>query len=217
MRKENKTFLFSVEGETEKWYFEWLQRIIYSEPNARYTVKLDCAKRDPLKRAKAVPTLGRVEIFHIMDRESEELVHVQKFKNTLARMKSAERLGKSIKYRLGYSNFSFELWIVLHKADCNNMLNHRDQYLPLLNRAYAEEFENLDQYKHEAHFKRVLRSLTLGDVVQAVRRSESIMRTNHENGYTEHEYKGFKYYTVNPSLSIWEIVKKILAECGLGL
>ena len=216
MRKETKKYFSTVEGETEKWYFEWLQRTINSTPTALYTVKFDChIHKDPLKRAKGLITLEKTEITHVMDRESEEEIHVQQFETALNRMKSAERIGKSIKYNLGYSNFTFELWIVLHKVDCNGSLTHRRQYLSLLNRAYAEKFENLDQYKHEDNFKRVLGKLTLGDVGQAVRRSKMIMQANQENGYVLRQHKGYKYYIENPSLSIWEIVERIMCECGL--
>ena len=37
MRKETKKYYFTVEGETEKWYFEWLQRTINSTPAALYS------------------------------------------------------------------------------------------------------------------------------------------------------------------------------------
>ena len=36
-----------------------------------------------------------------------------------------------------------------------------------------------------------------------------------ENGYNLENYKGYKFYKENPSLSIWEIIEKILYECGL--
>ena len=42
MRKENRTYYFSVEGDTEQWYLEWLQRAINAAPEAACTVKLDC-------------------------------------------------------------------------------------------------------------------------------------------------------------------------------
>ena len=216
MRKETKKYFFSVEGETEKWYFEWLQRTINSTPTALYKVRFDCPiQKDPLKRAKGLITLEKTEITHIIDRESEDEIHVQQFETVLSRMKAAENVGKSIKYCLGYSNFSFELWIVLHKSDCNGSLTHRRQYLPLLNRAYAEQFENLDQYKHEDNFKRILNKLTPTDVLQAIWRAKLIMRANHENGYPLHQFKGFKYYTMNPSLSIWEIIEQVMNDCGL--
>ena len=216
MRKENRTYHFSVEGETEKWYLDWLQGQINANPNAKYTVKLDSKiQKDPLARAKGLTILGKTEITHIFDRESEEEIHVKQFQTTLDRMKMAQGIGKSITYRLGYSNFTFELWMILHKADCNGSLAHRTQYLAPLNKAYDEKFENLDQYKHEDNFKRVLKKLTLEQVGDAVRRSKAIMKKNVEAGYIPQTHKGYKYYKENPSLSIWETVEKILHECGL--
>jgi hypothetical protein len=151
----------------------------------------------------------------VADYESSEPVHTIQFTTMLDRMKMAKKQGKQIKYMLGYSNFSFELWMVLHKADCNGPLVNRDKYLTPINRAYDENFENLKQYKHEDNFKRVLRKLSLGNVKDAVSRAESIMRRNRENGYALVEYKGYSYYHENPSLSVWESIKSILFDCGL--
>ena len=216
MRKETKKFYLTVEGETEKWYFEWLQRTINASQSAQYFIKFDCqVQRDPLKRAKGLIALEKTEITHVIDKESEDIEHVQQFLNALDRMKKAESLGKRIKYRLGYSNFTFELWIILHKADCHNTLTHRRQYLDPLNRAFSENFENLDQYKREGSFSKLLNNLTIDDVKQAVLRSKSIMRSNQERGYVQHQYKGHCYYAENPSLSIWEIVERSIIECGL--
>jgi hypothetical protein len=216
MRKENRTYYFSVEGETEKWYLDWLQGQINTNPNAKCTVKLDSKiQKDPLARAKGLTILGKTEITHIFDRESEEEIHVKQFQTTLDRMKMAQNIGKSITYHLGYSNFTFELWMILHRADCNGSLAHRSQYLAPLNRAYGENFENLDEYKHEDNFKRVLKKLTLEQVGDAVRRSKSIMQKNVEAGYTPQRYKRYMYYKENPSLSIWEAIEKILGECKL--
>lgn len=214
MRKENRTYYFSVEGETEQWYLEWLQRIINAEPNAKYTVKLDSKiQKDPLSRVKRMTVVGKTEITHIFDYESDEEIHVKQFKTALERMKDAQNTGKNIKYHLGYSNFTFELWMILHKADCNGSLMHRRQYLMPLNRAYGENFENLDQYKHEDNFKRVLGKLTLDNVRQAIRRAKVIMRKNEEMGYRLQEYKGYRYYKENPSLSLWEQIERILTDC----
>ena len=216
MRKENRTYYFSVEGETEKWYLDWLQCIINANPATKYTVKLNSKiQKDPLARAKALTILGETQITHIFDRESEEDIHVTQFQTTLDRMKMAQKIGKNITYHLGYSNFTFELWIILHKADCNGSLTHRRQYLALLNKAYDENFENLDQYKHENNFKRVLRKLSLEQVGDAISRAKFIMQRNEEAGFITHQYKGYKYYKENPSLSIWEIVDRILSECQI--
>ena len=215
MRKENRTYYFSVEGETERWYLEWLQRMINADPTARYTVKLYSEIQDPLTYAKRLTIVGKTEITHIFDYESEEPNHVKQFKTTLEHMKEVQNSGKSIKYQLGYNNFTFELWIILHKADCNGTLSYRHQYLIPLNQAYNEHFENLNQYKHEDNFKRILGQLTLDHVREAIRRSKVIMQRNQEAGYTLHQYKGYKYYKENPSLFIYVSIEKILRECNL--
>ena len=216
MRKENRTYYFSVEGETEQWYLEWLQRTINADPAAKYTVKLDSKiQKDPLARAKRLTILSKTEITHIFDYESEEPIHVQQFKTTLDRMKKAQNSGKNIKYQLGYSNFTFELWIILHMADCNGALTNRRQYLAPLNQAYQATFENLDQYKHEDNFKHILSRLTLNHVRDAIRRAKVITQRSKEQGYVLQQYRGYRYYKENPSLSIWEAVERILTDCRL--
>ena len=87
-------------------------------------------------------------------------------------MKKAMGLGKQIVYKFGYSNFTFDLWIVLHKTDCFAHLTHRKDYLSYINRAYSKTFESMDEYKYEDNFKQCLNQLTLSDVIKAVERSK---------------------------------------------
>jgi len=214
--KLSKPFYFSVEGETEDWYLQWLSKSINALPQAKFKSSFDCKiEKDPLSRAKGISVLGKTEIFHIFDRESEERVHVQQFETTLRRMKEAQGIGKTIKYTLGYSNFAFDLWMVLHKADCNRSLSYRHQYLDPINRAYQEHFSDMDEYKKEDNFKRLLTKLTLDDVRKAINRADRIMEMNRENGWPEQSFCGYSYYTVNPSLSIGEVVKSIFKQCKI--
>jgi hypothetical protein len=214
--KKTRKYYFTVEGETEQWYFEWLQKQINDEPSSNCNAAIKCVvQKDPLKYTKTLTVTHKTIVTHVVDYESGEPVHTKQFAAMLERMRKAESLGKQIKYRLGYSNFSFELWMVLHKTDCNGHLTHRDHYLALLNRAYAESFENLDQYKHEDNFHRILRKLSLADVRLAVQRAEAITRNNEESGYVLQKQKGYSYYRENPSLSIGVAIAGILRECGL--
>ena len=216
MRKETRKYYFSVEGETEKWYLDWLQKIINVIPESKYNVKLDAKiQKDPLARVKGMTLLEQTEITHVFDRESEDSIHTKQFQETLDSMSDAEQLGKDIDYKLGYSNFTFELWIILHKVDCNGAKTNRKQYLYDLNKAYGEKFEDLKEYKRENDFKRILKKLTIEDVISAVRRAETIMKRNEESGYRLQQYKGYSFYKENPSLSVWEIVDKILKECEI--
>lgn len=214
--KLSKKYYFTVEGETEKWYLEWLQKKINTTPESVIKVSFDCRiQKNPLKRAKAISITGKTEIYHLSDYESNEEIHVKEFIDTMDNMKKANALGKQIVYKFGYSNLTFDLWIILHKVECNGSFTHRDQYIKPINKAYGEKFENMDQYKHEDNFKRVLNSLKLEDVVNAVERAKGIMKRNKENGYRLWRYKGYQYYKENPSLAVWEVVAKILADCGL--
>ena len=170
IRKTTQKYYFSVEGETEKWYFDWLQEKINKEPAAKHKVSIDSKIQNPIKRAKSINVLTKTEIIHVFDYESNDEVHTVQFIKTLDSLKDTSKLGKQIKYYPGYSNFTFELWMVLHKAECNAPLVHRRQYLDPINKAYDENFENLDQYKHEANFKRVLGKISLPEVIAAINR-----------------------------------------------
>ena len=96
-----------------------------------------------------------------------------------------------------------------------DMSSYFYQYLNPLNRAYGENFENLEQYKEVKNFKRILGKLTLEHVKQAVHRSETIMRRNEDLGNRLQQYKGYCYYKENPSLTVWEQIKRILQDCGI--
>jgi hypothetical protein len=216
MRKENKRYYFTVEGETEQWYFEWLAQEIRKESSAFHTVSFDVKKqKDPLARAKRLSPLGKIKITHVVDMESNEPMHTEQFRKTLVRMKEAEKLGKDVKYLLGYSNFSFELWIVLHKLDLKTSLLDRTKYLAPINRAFDEKFLELSGYKREKNFKRVLSKLDLGDVKRAIARAKAIMQDNRESGHVSEYYKGYEFCRNNPALSVWESVEQIMTDCGL--
>lgn len=213
LKKETLIYHFSVEGETEKWYLNWLQQIINQTPDRKYDVKLSVKVQSPKKMVKGLSIVGETEITHLCDVESETEEHIKGFESTIDEMYQARKLGKSIQYRLGYTNFTFELWIVLHKKDCYGMMKNRKDYLLHINSAYGQSFENLDKYKKERSFKKILDSLTLQDVKNALRRAKHIMQE--KDGHDLKEHKGYKYHLHNPSLSVYEIIERILLQCGL--
>lgn len=214
-RLETKKFIFTVEGETEQWYLFWLREQINRYEDRKYNVSIEAKiQQSPGKFFKTVNAKTVPEVFHICDVESNEPVHVEKFKRILSEMREA-KTQKKITYQLGYSNFTFELWIVLHKIDCNGSFVHRRQYLESINRAFGESFENLDQYKHEDEFKRCLGKMSLDNVRDALRRAAVITTNNEKDGKVLMQYKGYTYYKDNPALSIHDVVGMIFAECGI--
>ena len=157
----------------------------------------------------------KIEVYHFFDYESDEEIHEKRFTEAMDNMKKAQELGKQITYKSGYTNFTFDLWIILHMMDCNTSYSHRKQYLTPINRAFGENFENMDEFKKEANFKRCLSKRQLSNVIDAIERAKKIMQRNQENGYKLHQYKGYRYYKENPSLSAWEAIEKIMKECEL--
>ena len=187
-KKATKKYYFSVEGETEQWYLKWLQDTINNTEQAVYRVSIDCpVRKDPVKHAKCLNVTQKVEVYHFFDYESDEQTHVNAFMSTMDNMKKAEKIGKQITYKSGYSNFTFDLWIVLHMADSNASYAHRKQYLVPINRAFGEKFASMEEF----------------------------MQSNQDNGYTLHQYKGYHFYKENPSLESWKAIEKILKDCGL--
>lgn len=215
-RKSTKKYYFSVEGETEQWYLKWLQDLINGTEQAAYKVSIDCpVKQNPLKHAKSLVVTKKIEVYHFFDYESDEEIHVKRFTEAMDNMKKAQSIGKQITYKSGYTNFTFDLWIILHMMNCNTSYSHRKQYVTPINRAFGEKFENMDEFKKEANFKRCLSKLQLSNVIDAINRAKKIMQRNQENGYILHQYKGYRYYKENPSLSAWEAIEKRLKDCEL--
>ncbi len=214
-RLEIRKYTLTVEGETEKWYFRWLQEQINHCPDRTCNVFIDArVQQCPRRFIKSVNAKTTPCVTHICDVESKDPDHVRKFQTILADMKDAHEQ-KRIEYRLGYSNYAFELWIVLHKQNCNGSLSHRRQYLDPINRAFGERFEDLDHYKCENAFNRCLSKLTLDDVKAAIRRAEGIKAANKDSQKRIIHCKGYSYFEENPSLSVHEVVRTILIECGL--
>ena len=125
---ETKKYTFTVEGETERWYLLWLRDRINEQEDKEYKVAIEPkVQQHPMKFAKGVNAISTPEVIHICDVESKTAIHVEKFRGILNELKAA-KAEKHISYGLGYSNYTFELWIVLHKKKCNGSLTDRTQY-----------------------------------------------------------------------------------------
>lgn len=212
---ETKKYTLTVEGETEKWYFDWLTVQINKVESRKYNVSISSkVQQSPRSFYKGTNSKVTPEAFHICDIESTEKIHIDKFENILKEMKEANTQ-KNIKYHLGYSNFAFELWMIVHKKDCFGPFNNRKQYLTPIQQCFKEKFEDLGHYKQETAFKRCLNKLTLEDVKAAIIRADKLTKQNINNGKRAIEYSGYSYYKENPALSINEVVKRIMNECGV--
>lgn len=219
MKKVCNKYYLSVEGETEKWYFEHLQDLINNSEESQNKVKFDIKiNKSITSRAKSISAIFKTDVFHICDYESNEKLHIIQFNKVLDELKNVKKINKNINYKLGYSNFSFDLWIILHKNQQKSTVSHRKQYLKGINKAYNEKFKFIDDYKEEKNFKRLLSKITLEDVITAVKNGNEIRKMNEKNSKDNYRKHGkFEYYTENPDMTVNECVGQILKECGIKL
>lgn len=87
------------------------------------------AKRNahrPVEKRKGNKKLPYIHVQDIEDYNSE--FHRKKFYGMIDEMRDAEDEFR-ITYELGYSNYTFELWMLLHVADMNHAVLDRKAYL----------------------------------------------------------------------------------------
>lgn len=212
---ETKKYVLTVEGETEQLYFQWLREQINQIQSRKYNASIvSKVQQSPRRFYKGTNSKVTPEAIHICDVESTDKFHIDKFESILGEMAEAKKQ-KNIKYQLGYSNFTFELWIILHKIDCFGSFSDRKQYIVPIQKCFDKKFNDLDHYKKGQIFKHCLSKLTIEDVKSAIKRADKIEQQNNKNNKKVVKYRGYSYYRENPSLSINEVVKKILTECGI--
>lgn len=92
MKKTCNKYYLSVEGETEKWYFEYLQDLINNKEEIPYKVKFDVKiNKSIVSRAKSISAPYKITAFHICDYESNEKVHTEQFDKVLQDLKSIKK------------------------------------------------------------------------------------------------------------------------------
>lgn len=210
--RQSVKFNLSVEGETEKWYFEHLKGLVNASPDARYKLALRCdIEKSPLAMAKrlAVPKGAHIDVWHVFDFESESEQHRSNFQGALREMRDANKMGKRLRYRCAYSNFTFDLWMVLHRANVVHC-GHRDDYLRQINAAYGTSFREMHEYKKEANFKEILSGIGLEDVASAVERAKRMNEATMRGGVRMAEHCGFTYCLDNPCTELHVLVEEML-------
>lgn len=212
-----RLFCFSVEGDTEKWYLEHLKKLVNDElerQKAGFHIGIAIkVEKDP----RQIPWPFIPKAVHVCDYEKPMpqqagMNRSEQFKTMLDNLSAAAK-DKNLEYSLGYSNLSFELWLILHKRNCNGGKIDCEQYLADLNAAYSSAFLSLKAYKKEADFKKLMENITLADVHNAIQRARAIQQANAQN-HEAQTYRNYEFYTNNPSLSIHERIQDIFAFCA---
>lgn len=207
---------FLVEGECEERYLRRLQKLINERQDIGQKVSFVIKRGMTMtSMVKNLLPWGNNTIVKVVDYEGSGQSDQQTFLHVLDDMVKAARLKSGVKCALGYSNLTFELWMLLHKMDCRRTLDNKKQYLRLLNQAYGFDFETLGKFKQDKNFQKVLNKIGLEDVKTAIKRAEAIRKQNEQDSIPTIYKKKYKYFKKNPDCSLQEFIREILEDCGL--
>ena len=212
-------YYISCEGETEKWYFEWLQNQINQDPRVKNKVKLHPKKgRSPTAFAKSNQgAFTPCKYFYLVrDIEDYEKLHLDQLHSACDNLKKASQIMRRCQFSIAYSNLTFEVWMIAHRKNVPVVTDRRTYYQEI-NKAFHENFIDNADYKKEKNFHKLLNSLTLNDVIdRALPECKRIRENNELNHIADRkEYKGLVYYLINPDSNVDQLVRKVLQDAGI--
>jgi len=184
-------------------------------------MKADPKKMSPLDYAKRnahrpIDKRGNKKIPYIHVQDIEDYYddyQRTKFYGMIDEMKTAEKQF-GLNYELGYSNYTFELWMLLHVADMTHSIQDRHSYLPSINKWFHRNYQTIDEFKSHDEFQGILDEfVTLDSIKTAINHAETIVGNNKENRNVKETYKGFSFYRDNPDVTVHEVVQMIFEVC----
>ncbi len=206
-RKPVRHYYISLEGMTERFYFERLCELVNGASIHPYRVEFVVETANSPRRActrlrRRAESNGDVNpvIRHIRDTESHS--ERKAFHAALREMRDC-------RMTLCYTNITFELWLILHKCRFAQSISDKRSYLKYINRFYGRSYGTLHEYKEAYNMRRMLASLTLADVTTAIENADSLMDERAKNS-TPVEFCGFTYYSDNPSTTVQDFVRAVI-------
>lgn len=211
--------IITCEGDTEVWYFEHLKNLINLEPTClmKLGYKTLSVCKNPFSKAKSQTILSPIKWYHILDKESSDEADIKTFEKNLKSFKDVKKIRQHVKLLLGYSNVSFELWLIMHKSDEKPSAYSQQDYLNKLKKLYnLPGIKTLEEFKKENNFKKILKQITLEDVERAIKNGKALEMENRKV-YQSKKTHGFEYFEENPSTNMHVILADILKDVGIKL
>lgn len=208
--KESENYLCSFEGESqEKIYFERLEKLINESSEAKKRVKFKPASTshggDPYEVAKK---LLASNVFH----DKNKMAAVFDYDGKDTKFKDALELCEKEGVYPAYSNFSFELWLLLHKVDCASCVTNSSDYISKIKRAYGLlPDENI---KDERVMQKIVEQITLQDINDAIERAKRLEQRAQESGEILCSINGTVHYR-QPYIMIHKFIEDVLENVGL--
>ncbi|OBR68406.1 hypothetical protein A7K91_21225 [Paenibacillus oryzae] len=201
-----RNYICTCEGSQEKIYLEHVAKLLTIFPQR--VVSINAIIDQPGRLERQYEQYDRASLFdYDFNKElfEKNILQCEKMQREDKRAKGKNRR----RTFHAYSNVNFDLWLVLHKENCNRPAASNDGYLDIVRRIYHLDKE--DNIKKEQNIRRIVEQISLQDVKAAIRRAEDIRNKKVE---TDCEIIGGTHIYPNPDFSIHIFLKYVLQAVG---
>lgn len=204
--RDNITYYGSCEGQQEFMYFERLKRLINNSKDNVSAVNFKLYQRSGSPLATAKAAFKPISLADVESLKKQSLI-ISIFDNDFkdGEFREAVKYCDKEKIQTGYSNISFELWLIMHKQYFNKTVSNPKDYISELKTTY--HLLDDDDIKDEDVIKKILNQISLDDVHCAL---DNARRLENENDACGRKFKNLKGHHSQPSLKINEVVENIL-------
>lgn len=211
--KETETFYCSLEGESqEKEYFDRIEELVKTS-NSKKQVKFrySLSSSSGGDALEVVKRLIAGTKFYDKKVTNGKMAAIFDYDGKDKRFKDAIDLCDKNNIKHAYSNYCFELWLLLHKTDCPGVVTDAQGYDDKIIKTY-----NLvpgDNLKSQRIMKKIVNQITLNDIYAAIARAKRIEEKCKDTGIVIHNGKECHYQ--QPFLKIHVFLEEVFGRIGL--
>lgn len=114
---------------------------------------------------------------------------------------------------LGYSNYCFDLWLIIHKEEYMDIVENQDQYAEKLRQIYGLDSDA--NIKKKKRVEVMINQINLPDIKNAIIGAEKIAAKN-QNRIVNMTPHGNKYYD-NPDTQMHTLLRFLFEKVGITL
>lgn len=199
-------FIIGCEGANqERIYFDKIQELANGMERRKYDILFDYAEPfggDPkcVVERTITKSIGKSNKISVFDHDGK----TKKYEDAID-------LATENKIFAGYSNFCFDLWLILHKEDYYQEVENQDGYAEEMRRVFKlGKFANI---KRKEQVERIVNQITMQDVKDAIVRADIIEARNRERDSILTP-KSNRYYN-NPDTQVHNVLKSIFAKAEI--
>lgn len=208
-RKPELLYIIGCEGiNQERLYFLKLQQLINAIPTRKYNVLFDFAEpyggnpRCVVERAvnKSIGKSNKAALFDYdnMQKQYEEAIDLA-FDHSI---------------EVGYTNYCFDLWLLLHKEASPPKVSHQDDYARYIKVAYG--LSASDNIKEKKIVELILNQIELTDIKFAIKQAEILTEAHPSSAPHQTQRNHIGYYD-NPDTCVHTVIKNIFRKTGINI